>query len=196
MWGPAVDPRFEKLVAAVGEERYIEGRLTGGFKYGPLRSVARGPGDVSHQNLALLAVAAELETATRTDASATNLHAWGVAQVLLGRLDAAITSLGSALRERPTDSGILSDLAAAHLAKAKTEGSRGDAEASVQYATRALALAPGLSEALYNRAAAFEVLGDSESAAADFRALLAHEPPGGWRQSIEEHLRSLQAGPR
>ncbi|MGH9384791.1 MAG: anti-sigma factor family protein, partial [Vicinamibacterales bacterium] len=57
MWGPAVDPRFEKLVAAVGEERYFEGRLTGGFKYGPLRSVTRGPGDLSDQNLALLATA-------------------------------------------------------------------------------------------------------------------------------------------
>ena len=42
--GDDVDPRFAKLVAAVGEERYIEGRLTGGFKYGPLRSVTRGPG--------------------------------------------------------------------------------------------------------------------------------------------------------
>ena len=27
------DPHFAKLVAAVGEERYIEGRLTGGFEY-------------------------------------------------------------------------------------------------------------------------------------------------------------------
>jgi anti-sigma factor RsiW len=76
LWGPAVDPRFAKLVAAVGEERYIEGRLSGGFKYGPLRSVTRGPGDLSNQNLALLAAAGELQRAAQADPSAENLHAW------------------------------------------------------------------------------------------------------------------------
>ena len=30
LWGPAADPMFAKLVDAVGEERYIEARLTGG----------------------------------------------------------------------------------------------------------------------------------------------------------------------
>src|SRR5689334_918268 len=37
--GDRIDPAFERLVAAVGPQRYVEARLSGGFAYGPLRTI-------------------------------------------------------------------------------------------------------------------------------------------------------------
>src|SRR5688572_17160809 len=44
--GGETDAPVAKLVAAVGDHRTIEGRLSGGFEYGPLRSATRsGPAE-------------------------------------------------------------------------------------------------------------------------------------------------------
>src|SRR5690349_7031174 len=90
------DPRIERLVASVGERRYVEGRLTGGFEFGPLLTASRGS-ELSEQNLALLAAAGELQRHAQEDASAENLNAWGSAQLLLRDVDGAVVTLRSAL---------------------------------------------------------------------------------------------------
>ncbi len=69
-----------KLVAAVGNQRTIEGRLSGGFEHGPLLSATRsGPAE---ENLTLLAAAGELQRVAESSPSAEALHAFGVAQLL------------------------------------------------------------------------------------------------------------------
>jgi len=89
------------LVAAVGTERYLEPRLTGGFPSGPVRSANRGQGELSSQNLALLAAIGEAQRRVQAEPTAANLHAWGVGQVLLGSYDEAIESFESAAIESP-----------------------------------------------------------------------------------------------
>lgn len=189
MWGPSVDPRFEKLVAAVGEERYIEGRLTGGFKYGPLRSVTRGPGDLSTQNLALLAAAGELQKAAQADPSASNLHAWGVSQLLRGEWDEAIRNLERASTIRMNDPSLLSDLAAAYLARSKALGRIEDLQRALSSANRALDLSPRLREALFNRALAASAVGSESEATKSWEEVLAAEDSASeWASEVRQRL--------
>ncbi len=123
--GPQADPRFATLVAAVGHERYLEARLSGGFEYGPPRQVMRGPTDLSTQNHALLAAAGELQKAADANPSPENLHAWGVAQLLLGAPDLALVTLTAALAKESSHA-VAIDLAAAYLSDgAPSEASLG-----------------------------------------------------------------------
>lgn len=187
--GSDVDPRFAKLVAAVGEERYIEGRLTGGFKYGPLRSVTRGPGDLSSQNLALLAAAGELQKAAQAHPSAENLHAWGVAQVLLGDAAGAARSLAEAAGMAPLNASMKSDLSAVRAALARANDDASSWEASLAAADAALALGSD-PEALYNRCVALRGLGRHELHARCVDEYSELDPGSSWAREI----RGLRSG--
>lgn len=188
--GSDVDPRVASLVAAVGEARYIEGRLTGGFKYGPLRSVTRGPGDLSNQNLALLAAAGELQKKAQADPSAENLHAWGVAQLLRGDYDAGIATLESVASRQQADATVFSDLASAFLARHETNGSESDLLRARRAADLAVSRNPRMPEALFNRALVLERLGDAAATEA-WTSVLAAERRGGFRAEAERHLQAL-----
>ena len=217
--GPQVDPRFAKLVEAVGEERYIEARLTGGFKYGPLRPVMRGSNDRSKQNLQLLATAGELQKAAEMEPSARNLHAWGVAQILLGNPDAAAQLLAGALDPRETEF-ISADLAAAclsgarltdeaaaaalrFLARSSSErlptveqlaqsGPQGQsARAQLAVALMTVSTEPLSLEQLFNRALALEQLGDRGRAKEAWRTYLEVEADPQWKQEAVLRLARL-----
>lgn len=59
LWGSDRD-HMAGLVEAIGNERVIEGRLSGGFRYGRLRSPTRSGSSDRMNNLALLAAAGQL----------------------------------------------------------------------------------------------------------------------------------------
>lgn len=190
--GEAVDPGMATLVAAVGEERYIEARLSGGFKYGPLRAVARGPGDLSQQNLALLAAAGELQKKAREDPSPENLHAWGVAQLLLGDYDAAITNLEAAGRSSRA-ALVLSDISAGYSARAALRALPEDWPKALQAADQALALDPHQLEAMFNRGLALEGMQLRERAIEAWTTYVANDPVSVWGAEAQRRLRALQA---
>lgn len=190
----AVDPRMAGLVAAVGDERYIEGRLTGGFRYGPLRPVTRGPGDLSSQNLALLAAAAELQKAAQADPSADNLHAWGVAQVLLGEWDAGVDALRRALALSPSMERH-SDLVAAMLAAAEGTGRSEDLPLALQEAEQVLRSYGEVPEALFSRAAVLESLGLRSAAAEAWRRYLVVDDTSEWAAEAGRRAERLEAAP-
>jgi CHAT domain-containing protein len=192
MWGPAIDPRFEKLVTAVGEERYIEGRLTGGFKYGPLRSVTRGPGDLSNQNLALLAAAGELQKAAQANPSAENLHAWGVAQLLLRDYDEAVRTLESASRYQPAPSGYLSDLSAAYVARAEARSLPEDWPRALKAADQSLLVDAKALEPLFNRGLALEGMALKDRAIEAWTSYLSNDSGSGWAVEARRRLRLLK----
>lgn len=163
-------PLFAKLVDAVGDERYVEPRLSGGFRFGPLRPVARAETPLSGENLALMAAAAEARQAAESAPSAETLHAWGIAQVLMANFDGAVSTLERAAALGPTAT-ITSDLAAALLARSAAAGDARDAERALVFAEQAMKEAPTLLEARFNRALALERLrpGDADAAWADYR---------------------------
>jgi CHAT domain-containing protein len=189
--GDGVDPRLEGLVAAVGEERYIEARLTGGFKYGPLRSPTRG-NDLSGQNLGLLAAAGELQKQAKADPSAENLHAWGVAQLLLGDFDGSISTLSGVLAATPS-APVLNDLSAAHSARAQTQSRGEDWAAALAFAERAISADPTMLEALYARAVAIEGLRLRDQAIRAWETYLQLDSSTGWAAEARRRLTALQS---
>ncbi len=201
--GPQQDPRIEALIAAVNGERYVEPRLTGGFPSGPVRSATRGSsdptnrgtGDLASQNLGRLAAVGEAQKRSLADPSASNLHASGLGQLLLGSLDQAIDTLESASANAPEDATILSDLAAAYAARAAGAQSARDWSNALDRAERSLRLNPALVEAAFNRALALEAL-NLDSALVAWRTYLDLDRSSEWATEARDRLAKLAAKPQ
>ncbi len=165
MWGASADPRFEQLVAAVGDARYVEPRFTGGFRYGPLRSVTRDDGNLSNQNLGLLAAAGQLQKKAEADPSAENLHAWGVAQAQLGQHEAAVDTMRAAI-EKGDDTTLTwrADLAAALISRGLAMDRAGDLAEGISLLESVLRSATPPIEARFNYALALERVGLNDAA--------------------------------
>lgn len=185
------DPLFGQLLEAVGEERYIEGRLTGGFRFGPLRPTTRGPSNLSEQNLALLAASGKLQRAAQNDPVPEKLHAWGTAQILLGEYDDGVRNLLDASRERQDHAPWLADLAAAYLARARVLDRSEDWPRALEAAERALQIDPELVEALFNRALALESLHLDQQAESAWRTYLERDADSPWAAEARRRLAAL-----
>lgn len=122
--GNSYDRTIEPLVDAVGKERYLEARLVGGFAFGPLRphfrdaSQAQDRGDWGVRSAVLRA-----EENARRGGSIDDRHVAAVGRLLLGDTEGALDALERLSRDRPSDSTIASDLAAAYLTKGLREDS-------------------------------------------------------------------------
>lgn len=190
--GDAVDPQLAKLVAAVGEERYIEARLTGGFKYGPLRSVTRSSGDMARQNLALLSASAELQQAVKVAPTTANMTALGVAFLHLGSLDDAIEQLESATKLEPRPDTLV-NLAAAYYARAEINGRDADLSLALEAVENALARSPRHAEGLFNRALILQKFNLTTTALEAWDAFLQVDSSSQWADEARRHRALLQA---
>jgi hypothetical protein len=184
------DSQMTRLVAAVGEERYFEARLSGGFKYGALRTATRGAGSQSDANLSLMAAAGALQEAAARRPDAANQHAWGVAQLLLGKTDDAIQSLSSAAA-LSENAATLTDLSAGYAIRATATGSAADWTQALAIATRAAA-SSSQPEPRFNQALAAEALNLRADAVKFWRDYLAVETRPEWRAEGERHLQRLE----
>jgi len=204
-----VDPRAA-LVAAVGERRFFEARLTGGFKFGERISPTRGatapvtpstePGEPGPrgsvgpgaEDWEVLAAAAKIRNEIGVPRNARERQTLAAAHFVLGDLDEAVELLEGAVRETATpgvrDARLLSDLAAAYLTRAASEGRSEDYPRALEQASRAAELDPRLPEALYNRALALEAVSLSEQARATWDAYLKVETDDGWRREAERRI--------
>jgi tetratricopeptide (TPR) repeat protein len=188
--GDRVDSQMHRLVAAVGDTRYFEPRLSGGFRYGPLRTPSRGANDLSEANLQLLAAAADLQKQAQQDPTPENLNAWGAAQLLLRDYDGAIASLRDAVSAAPS-ARAESDLAAALIARAASQRTSADLQVALDAASTALTRDSNSREALFNRAMALELLGLTEQATEAWRAYLKSDATGAWADEARAHLQRL-----
>jgi len=186
--GSPVDPLMAKLVEAVGEERYIEARLTGGFKYGLVRDVTRGP---VGSNLALVAAAGELQKRARNSADTRNQHDWGIAQIAIGQYEGAATTLNGIIEGGTQDARVYSDAAAAALALAAA-GNTEQLPIAMDFATRAVQLDAQLPEASFNRALALERLSLVVEAIDEWRRFVTIESSAAWRDEAQRHLATLE----
>ncbi|MGE3491328.1 MAG: CHAT domain-containing protein [Vicinamibacterales bacterium] len=193
--GDAVDPQLAKLVAAVGEERYIEARLSGDFNYGPLRSATRSTGDLSSKNLALLSVAGQLQKDAERQPTARNLHAWGAAQTLLGDHTGAVRTLTLAASIEGESADKWSDLGAAYLARGVALDAPEDVPVGLEQIERALSLDPLHAAALFNRAYALERMGIRDAEEAAWHKYLSVDSSSGWTAHARERLKVLTALP-
>ncbi|MGH9422156.1 MAG: hypothetical protein ACRD3J_19420, partial [Thermoanaerobaculia bacterium] len=191
------------LARAAPEYRTIAGRLSG-FPYQPMRSFQRGPvydpmKDIANSKLQTAAAAVKL--AADEKRSAANLHALGVANLLLlaDHGDAAIEAMHEALRietgqSDPTnaikssdDVPLLNDLSVALANRAMIKPHPTDKGESMVCADRAWQLG-WTREAAWNRAIAIELFSGPQRASTAWHDYLALDPSSKWAGEARKHL--------
>lgn len=171
------DAPLDPLVAAVGAERMIAARPTGGFRYGALRSTLRSEG--SNDRLAVKAVEADLGEQARSG-KLPQVHAWGVAQLLAGETASSVRTLERVAEQSPDVAAYHADLGAARLTLYLNEGRDADALAALGSLDRALTLDPSLEEARFNRALLLGALGRRDEARTAWDDYLAVDGRSAW----------------
>ena len=187
----SVDPKVVALAAALGTTRPIEGRLTGGFSYGEVRTPDRGV--ALTDNLALIAAAGEIQKRADTNPSAANLHAWGVAQLLVGRHDASVETLESVWTQQRRDPRVAADLGTARLARAAALDAPEDLPRALEAIEQALTLDPNLAEAWFTKAIVLERLQVRQQAREAWATYLQLDPDSSWSAEARRRLAALEA---
>jgi len=192
---PVSRPDLAELVAAVGEQRMIEPRLSGGFAYAPLQSPTRGESSTLPPDLRI--AAARIEKAAAADRTPQALAALGAAYALTDKPDEGVTALESATRDAPAEATYWSDLAAAYIVRAQRERRLEDLTRAVDAADRATRIAPGMPEAWFNRALAIERIGGlREEAKRAWEDYVKVDATSEWSAEAKRHIAALSAQSR
>jgi tetratricopeptide (TPR) repeat protein len=186
-------PALAELVAAVGETRPFEARLTGGFRYGPLQPVMRsGNGAAPSATPAVRIAAARLDQQRLERPSPEATAAFASAELVVGRVSSAVALLEDVTRQRPQSAPAWSDLAAAYLVAAARDGDRAAAARALGAADRARSLDAQQPEALFNRALALEALGRADEARAAWVDLGSRPGGDGWADEARRRAALLE----
>ncbi|HEX8172414.1 MAG TPA: CHAT domain-containing protein [Thermoanaerobaculia bacterium] len=189
------------------EYRPIEGRLSGGFAYKPMKPpeiITRGKAEVvpglSADELPLAAAAGPLVLRARSEKTPDTLHAAGAAQLLLGKFDEAVASLSDAVRlsahrdglseaiRACNDAALLNDLAAAFIARSRGGTTATDVLFAVDAAVRAYELRPE-AETAWNRAVAVSLLHLDDRAAQAWSDYLRFDSTSSWAKEATARRR-------
>jgi tetratricopeptide (TPR) repeat protein len=184
---------LDGLVAAMGSERTIEPRLSGGFHYAPVRSAVRA-GDPAGRRISpdVRIAAANLEKQVFAHRTPQTLKALGVAYLVMEDADRAVPLLEEAVAQLPNDAELLSDLSAAYFVRASRTNQSQDLTRALAMADRAVKADHLRSEAWFNRAFALERLGLKQEARDAWREYLAIDDASGWAAEARQHLTDLK----
>ena len=186
------------LVDAVGAQRSIEPRLTGGFSYGRLPATFRAEGNpptVSRSPDVIIA-AATIEKRAAGLVAPHGRGALGVAYLVMGQFDKAVPVLEELAESGKPSAAVLSDLAAAYMARATMRQHSQDFARALSVADRAVKAEPTLAEARFNRALALEHLSLSEQARVEWEEYLKMDSESGWSGEARNHVATLRAAAR
>lgn len=184
---------LDPLVSVVGESRFTAVRPTGGFQFGPLRTRDRGA--MAGERLALTS---EVERLRRQAASgrAVDLHAAGVAELVIGRTDDSVVTLEKARQLAPRDADVEADFAAALSTRYLDGGSAADLTPALEALDRAIGLAPKLLEPRFNRALVMERAERFVEARQAWTSYLALDPKSAWSGEAKRRLDALEKAGR
>ena len=129
---PFLEPRFESegrilrgvgpLVSVATDRRSVDARITGGFPWVPLEPLERsGAQPRTTPAWEILAAASRIRKDAEADPTPENRHALGVAHLVLGNLDEAVTVLRAVSGDSPPNATLLNDLGAALLARGELQ---------------------------------------------------------------------------
>lgn len=189
-----LDRAVTQLAEAIGTDRSVDARVNGAFAWGPRPATTRGdtsaalPFDAQQATLTIRRLAT-------AHPSARALGAAGVASLIAGDVDGAITSLEAAAARPDADARVFGDLAAAHAERWRRTREAADAVAALDAAERALLLTPGDPVARFNQALAVEALGLRDQAIARWRAYLDVDATSPWAEEARERLARLEREP-
>ncbi|HXK11669.1 MAG TPA: CHAT domain-containing protein [Vicinamibacteria bacterium] len=187
-------PMVAALAEAMGTERFVEPRLTGGFRHGPL-VVLRGeaPHGLDAYPPAVLGAVARVRERAAAEPSPEALGALGVTYLVSGDVGAAVKALESATAQAPRNPRLLSDLSAAYLVRASRLDEPSDVPRALEAAEKAIALDAPPAEAWFNRALALESLHLVDAARKAWQDYLARDAASGWADEARRHLEGLAA---
>jgi tetratricopeptide (TPR) repeat protein len=190
--GPG-EPLVAELVRAMGDTRFVEPRVTGGFAYGRhvvLRADPRSGLDA--HSAAVVAAVARIRERTEGRSSPEALGALAVTYLVSGDTARAVAALETATARDPGNPRLQSDLAAAYLAGAAT-GEGADLPKAVEAAERATSLPGAPDEAWFNRALALEHLHRVDAARKAWQDYLARDSRSGWADEARRRIAELPA---
>ena len=208
--GAADNPGLVRLARAVGEQRVIRPRLTGGFAHAPCEEsgnaerlitglVCRSSLSESPSAPKLARLAAAMRSRRTEDHSSNNHHTLGVWNLLWpdveGSVEKAVASLQAAAERAPRNAAVQSDLAAALLAKAESSDDPRPIFEAYAAADSALALDASLTEAYFNRAIGLEWLYLQEDAIDAWNTYLSVDDQTRWADEARGHLARLTLQP-
>jgi CHAT domain-containing protein len=205
---PAAAPGLTDLVAAVGERRMIEPRLTGGFGFSPCtplmeagRRVPRSrcappppPGSAEAKRLAQLIASFGAQRPPRQDSESLIGLALLVWPQGGSSVERAVAALESTAERNAGDAKAQSDLAAAYSVRAVERDDPYDLVLALAAADRAVAADRLLPEAHFNRAVALEALGLQDDARRAWLDYLALDSDSGWAGEARERALAPPAG--
>lgn len=189
---PGGDRAIAELVEASRGQRLVEARLTGGFEPGV---VTRGPGSGGPERWKVAAVAEDLKNRLPGEPSASQSHAFGIAQLLMGSQDEAIRFLEEAVADAPKEPRYKVDLGGALLERAQAGSRPEDITRALAVVEEALRSDPKLEEGLFNKALALERMNLLEPAEQAWEAYLAADPDPKWAEEVRAHLNRLKLRP-
>lgn len=186
-------PLVAQLAEAMGERRFVEPRLTGGFRHGRLITMRSGetPHGLDAESPAVLGAVARIRERAQADTSPEALGALGVTYIVSGDAAAAVKALDSASAQKPDDARLLSDLSAAYLVRAAQLDEPADIPKALESAERAIVLKDPPPEAYFNRALALERLHLVDAARKAWEDYLQRDPSSGWADEARQHLEAL-----
>ena len=195
------------LASAAGKlvERPVRVRLSGPFAYRPPDVVRSGSREPVVVPAVIATAAASAQQRAEDDRSATNLHAYGVSELLKKNSAGAIAPLEDAIRKdaaastvadaikQSTNVPLLNDLAAAYIDRAEHAGPSEQLVFALAAVNRARQLDPRSPAVLFNRALVHEAMKLHEDAKVAWREYLAVDPSSEWSQEAKAHLERLNA---
>jgi CHAT domain-containing protein len=186
-------PLVAELAEAMGGRRFVEPRLTGGFRHGRLTTMRSGeaPQGLDAQPANVLAAVARIRERAEGETSPEALGALAVTYLVSGDAAAAVKALESASAQKPDDARLLSDLAAAYLVRAKQADEPADIPKALEAAERAIVLPDAPPEAYFNRALALESLHLTDAARKAWGDYLERDPSSAWADEARQHLDAL-----
>ena len=190
-WPPPERPELVDLVAAVGERRPVEGRLTGGFKFGPIESPTRGAEPSTDWRV--LAAAGKLEEQARGTEDARLLGALGTAHLVRREFDAAVRYFDQAIHIAPDDPFLRTDRAAALLARGDAEERAEDFVRALNDAELAVQKTPALAEAQFNKAIALQRMHLVDQELEAWHAYLALDGTSPWADAVNRRVAQIEA---
>jgi tetratricopeptide (TPR) repeat protein len=186
---PDVDLRvaLNQLDAAAGPYRKFEPRLSPIPTHHQLKPVTRSVGPTEEAPLALREAALRVERAAAAHgADVEAQRALAAMYLTLGRPGRAAEVLEPFAQS--SDAGLLSDLAAAYLAR----NGEGDVTRAIELLERAVSTDPNRTEAWFNLGLAAETAGRPTRAIEAWQRALALDPASGWADEARARLKKLE----